>query len=271
VREVRYPNGVVTWAFDLGPGARAEVTTRAGGTSEGVYATCNLGGHVGDDPARVLANRDAVAEAIGVPALTIADQQHGTAVAVVDRGLAGAGHDPGAPLDPALVGVDALATVEPGVAVAILVADCAPVVLHDPGRGALAVVHAGRRGTLLGIVEAAVRALRDLAGSVPSELRAGVGPCIGASAYELGGAALDEVRAAYDGRHLAPTRPGHAAFDLRAAVLEALEGAGVPRRATEVAEASTDAAPELFSDRAARPCGRFALVALLQGTREGSR
>jgi YfiH family protein len=271
VREVRHPNGVATWAFDLGPRVRAEVTTRAGGTSEGVYATCNLGSHVGDDPAQVRANRDAVAEALGVPALTIADQQHGSAVAVVDRELAGAGHDPFEPLVETLVGVDALATVEPGIGLAVLVADCAPVVLHDPVRGALAVVHAGRLGTVRGVIGAAVRELGQLAGSDPGDLRAGVGPCIGAPAYEIGGAALEEVRTALGDRHLTPTAPGHATFDLRAAVVERLLGAGVRTEAIEVVGATTDAAEDLFSDRAARPCGRFALVAVLQGSSEGSR
>jgi YfiH family protein len=271
VRHVRYPNGVVTWAFDLGPGARAEITTRAGGVSEGVYASCNLGAHVGDDPARVKANRDAVAEALGLRALTIAEQVHLDEIAFVDRELAGAGHDPSEPLDERLVGVDVLATTERGVGLAILVADCAPVVVHDPVRGALAVAHVGRRGSMLQGGGQAVRALEQLAGSRPEDLVAGVGPCIGTAAYELGDLALDEVHAAFGGDHLTPTRPYHATFDLRAAVVDGLLRAGVAADRIEVAEATTDTAEDLFSDRAARPCGRFALVACLRGPLQARR
>jgi YfiH family protein len=271
VDEVRYPNGIVTWAFDLGPGARAEVTTRAGGTSEGVYASCNLGAHVGDDPGRVLTNRDDVAEALGLDRLTIADQQHGNAIAAVDRSLAGAGHDPFGPSDERLAAVDGLVTAEPGIGLTVLVADCCPVVLHDPGHGALGVVHAGRRGTMLGVVERAVRALADLVGSGPADLVAGLGPCIGGHAYELGDGALDEVHACWGGRYLTGTRPHHASFDLRRAVLDQLLEAGVRPEAVQVAEATTDSSPALFSDRAARPCGRFALVAAHRGDPGGDR
>jgi YfiH family protein len=268
---VAHPNGVVTWALDLGPGVQAAITTRAGGCSEGAYASCNLGASVGDDPDRVRANRDAVAEALGLPALTIGHQVHGRAVAVVDRDLAGAGHDPSARLDPRLDGVDALVTREEGVALAILVADCAPVVLVDPVRRALAVAHCGRQGAVVDVPSAAVSALVDLAGSSPGDLRAAVGPCIGAAAYEIDGVALHEVRDAFAGAHLVPTAQGRACFDLRAAVVQRLVDAGVRAEHLEVVAASTDASPDLYSHRAERPCGRFALVAALRGGTEGRR
>lgn len=267
MRAERHANGVVTWSFDFaGPDLVAAVTTRAGGTSDGVYAGCNLGGHVGDDPARVAANRVLVAEALGLGELTIADQQHGRRVVVVDEDLAGAGHDPGAALDPRLVGVDGLVTDVPGAAVAILVADCAPVVLADPVRRAIAVVHVGRTGAVLDVVAAGVEALGRLVGSAPADLVAGVGPCIGATAYEIDGDALAEVRDAFGDDLLEPSSGGRAHFDLRTAVLRRLTGAGVPGDRIEVVPATTDSAPDdLFSDRAARPCGRFAVVAALRG------
>jgi YfiH family protein len=260
-----HPGGVVTWPLELGPGVQAAITTRAGGTSTGPYASCNLGDTVGDDPATVRANRDAVARALGVPALTIARQVHGREVALVGRELAGAGHDPTAPLDPRLDGVDAMVTTEPDVALAVLVADCAPVVLVDPVRRALAVVHCGRRGAVLDAPGAVVAALGEAAGSSPADLRAAVGPCIGAGAYEIDQVALEEVRAAFAGAHLAPTRPGRARFDLRSAVVQRLVDAGVRAEQIEVVPATTDACPDLYSHRAERPCGRFALVASLRG------
>jgi YfiH family protein len=262
---------VVTWSLDLGPGVQADVTTRAGGTSEGAYATCNLGAAVGDDPERVRANRDAVAVALGVRSLTIAHQVHGREVAVVTPDLAGGGHDPVAPLDPRLDGVDALVTVEPDVALAILVADCAPIVLVDPDRAALAVVHAGRQGAVVDVLAAAVEALASVAGSAPGDLRGAVGPCIGVAAYEIDGPALEEVRDAFGGAHLTATRGGRACFDLRAAVVQRLVDAGVRPEHLEVADATTDAAAHLYSHRAERPCGRFALVAALRGRSEASR
>jgi YfiH family protein len=271
VRSVLHPNGVATWALDLGPRVQVDVTTRAGGGSDGPYRSCNLGSGVGDDPERVRANRDAVAAALGLPALTIARQVHGRDVAVVGPDLAGSGHDPGAPLDPRLDGIDALVTTEPDVGLAILVADCAPVVLVDPQRPALAVVHAGRRGAVLDVLAAAVAALCAATGSGPGDLRAAIGPCIGAAAYEIDGLALDEVHAAFGGAHLAPTVPGRARFDLRSAVVQRLVDAGVPRQHLEVVDATTDAAPDLYSHRAERPCGRFALVAALRGHPEASR
>lgn len=262
----RHANGIVTWSFGFaGPDLLAAVTTRAGGTSEGPYAGCNLGSHVGDEPARVAANREAVAEALAVGPLTIADQQHGRRVAVVRDELAGAGHDPSVPLDPRLVGVDALVTTVPEVALAILVADCAPVVLVDPVRRVLGVAHAGRRGTVLDVLGATIDAMGDLAGSAPADLLVGVGPCIGPSAYEIDGQALAEVRDAFGDELLTPSSAGRAWFDLGGAVLRRLHEAGVAPHRIERAAATTDSAPgDLFSDRAARPCGRFALVAALR-------
>jgi YfiH family protein len=270
MREVRHPNGVVTWELALGPGATADVTTRAGGTSDGAYATCNLGGHVGDDPHRVRANRDAVAVALGLPALTIAHQVHGREVLVVDDAMAGGGHDPEVP-DPRLQGYDALVTTTPDVGLAILVADCAPVALLDPGRRVLGVAHCGRLGAVADVLGATVATMGEVAGGDPADLVAAVGPCIGAGAYEIDGTALAEVEAAFGGELLVPSRPGAARFDLRGAVVRRLVGAGLRPDRIEVAAPTTDAAPELFSDRAARPCGRFALVAALRGDRGGGR
>lgn len=271
--EQRHVGGVVTWTFGTAPAeVVAAVTTRAGGTSKGVYASANLGAHVGDDPVLVAANRDAVAAALGLGPLTIADQQHGRRVAVVDARLSGAGHDPTAPLDERLVGTDALVTVVPGVALAVLVADCAPVVIVDPQRGALGVAHAGRRGAVLDVLAATVEAMGELAGSRPADLWAGVGPCIGARSYEIAGDALDEVRAELGEHFLEPTTAGRATFDLEAAVVHRLRCAGVPRDRIEIAGTSTDARPDvLFSDRSARPCGRFGLVAALRGAPDSGR
>src|ERR1043165_1984831 len=116
---------------------RRVVTTRAGGVSAGPYDSFNLGDHVGDDPEAVAANRRRLARD-----LTLADdhvvwmeQVHGRTVTVVDG-----------PRTAAAEATDALVTAEPGVAVAVLVADCVPVLLADPAAGVVGAGHAGGVG-----------------------------------------------------------------------------------------------------------------------------
>jgi YfiH family protein len=267
MEERAHANGLRTVHFALDhPGLLAALVTRHGGTSAGSYAGCNLAFHVGDDPDAVLTNRALVCDALDVEALTCADQQHDGRVAVIDRSLAGAGHASLADAEARLPATDALVTDVTGIALAILVADCAPVVLHDPVRRALGVAHAGRRGAMLDVVAATVATMVERYGSDRRDLRAGIGPCIGAESYELGGIELDEVRGAFGDELLRPTRPGHGTFDLPAAVVRGLVDAGVAEDRIEVAGVDTRTATDTwFSHRAERPCGRFALVAALRG------
>ncbi|MGH9224992.1 MAG: polyphenol oxidase family protein [Acidimicrobiales bacterium] len=248
-----HAGGLALWhfAFD-GPHLLAAVTTRHGGCSAGPYTSLNLATHVGDDPDTVARNRERLRAVLGVERLSIADQRHGRDIAVVD----GSGEDPGA--------VDILLTNVPGAAVSILVADCAPVVLHDPVNRAVAAVHAGRKGAVLDAPGAAVRAMAATYGTDPADLVGGIGPCIGAANYEIGGDALTETRDAFGDDLLEPTRAGHARFDLPSAVRRRLEHAGVASERIEAAGIDTfTATGPFFSDRAQRPCGRFALVARL--------
>src|SRR5439155_426648 len=115
----------------------------------------------------------------------------GAAVRVVTDADRGAG---AYPLDDALGsageagragGVDALVTTSPEVVLAILTADCVPIVLHDPVAGVLACVHAGWRGTVAGVTAAALAAMQGL-GTRPADVTAGIGPAIGADRYQVG-------------------------------------------------------------------------------------
>ena len=253
--------------FD-GDQVRAVVSTRHGGVSSGPYGRLNLGDHVGDDPAAVTENRGRLAAALGVDRLTVADQRHTATVAVVDDTLSGRGHDGAAGAAAAFPATDALITSTPGAALAILVADCAPVVLFDPVRRAVGVAHSGRAGTLGGVVPATVEAMTAACGSDPADLLAGIGPAIGASSYEIGEAEVAEVMTVFGPQTplLRPTRPGHALFDLAGAVRRQLRAAGVPAaRVHDMAVDTKTSTADFFSDRAARPCGRFAAVALLPG------
>jgi len=255
-----------------GDGVTAVVSTRHGGVSSGPYGRLNLGGHVGDDPAAVAENRRRLAAALGVDRLTVADQRHTARVAVVSAALAGRGHDGAADAAAAFPATDALVTDVPGAALAILVADCAPVVLYDPVRRAAGVAHSGRVGTLSGVVPNAVQAMTAAFGSAPADLLVGIGPSIGAASYEIGAAEASAVTAAFGARAdrgdqgalLRPSRPGHALFDLAGAIRWQLRAAGVP--AAQVYDLGIDTAAstgDFFSDRAARPCGRFAAIVRL--------
>ena len=245
----------------------AVVTTRHGGVSQGVYGSLNLGGHVGDDPEAVAENRRRLASALGVDRLTIADQRHTDRVAIVTPALAGRGHDGVADSAAAFPATDAMITAVPGVALAILVADCAPVVLFDPVHRAVGVAHSGRAGTLSGVVPKTVGAMTAAFGTVPGDLLIGIGPAIGAASYEIGPAEVAEVTGALGpaaARLLTPSRPGHATFDLPGAIRGQLWAAGIPPASVhDLAIDTRTSTAEFFSDRAARPCGRFAAVAAL--------
>lgn len=247
----------------------AVVTTRHGGASAGCYDSLNLGDHVGDSREAVLENRRRVAAAVGVARLTVADQRHTDRVAVVGADLAGRGHDGGADSAAAFAATDALITNVPGAALAVLVADCAPVVLFDPRHRAVGVAHSGRVGTVRGIVPRTVTAMGAAFGSVPGDLLAGIGPAIGAASYEIGAVEAADVMAAFGAagtKLLIPSRPGHATFDLAGAIRGQLRAAGVPDgNVHDMAIDTRTATADFFSDRAARPCGRFAAVAMLPG------
>jgi YfiH family protein len=160
-------------------------------------------------------------------------------------------------------------TAVPGTALAILVADCAPVVLFDPVHRAAGVAHSGRAGTLRGVLPKTVGAMTAAFGTVPADLLIGIGPAIGAASYEIGPAEVAEVTAVL-GAAAAPLltpsrRPGHALFDLTGAIRGQLRTAGVKGDSVhDLAIDTRTSTADFFSDRAARPCGRFAVVAALR-------
>jgi len=246
-------------------GADVAVTTRRGGVSTPPYDTLNLGLHVGDDAADVVANRGRAAGAFGagLGELVFARQVHGAAAVVVDSGDAGRG---ARAEDDAVADADVLVTSTPGVTLVILVADCVPLAFVDPVAGVLAVVHAGWRGTAVGVVGAALDAMAER-GADAARVRAWVGPGVAADRYQVG----DEVRdglaaavgpAALDERVARPDGPGHWLVDLAAANRQQLRLRGVP--SGQIHDCGVTTADErFFSDRAARPCGRFALLARL--------
>jgi polyphenol oxidase len=232
-------------ASGSGAGARWAVTDRAGGSSEGPFDSLNLGGHVGDDPGRVAANRTRVAAEIGLaPAeLRFMSQVHGARVAHVGR-------------EPAEIPpeADALVTSARGVALAVLVADCVPVLFAARGSDVLAVAHAGRRGVAAGVVPATVAAMQAL-GARPSRIVVKVGPAICGRCYEVPTAMQEEICSAVPEAR-STTALGTPGLDLRAAVVAQLMRAGV--QTIEVESWCTAERADLYSHRRDGVSGRFA-------------
>ncbi len=255
---------LLTWPALDASGAAAAVTARGGGVSDGPYATLNLSLSVGDDPARVLENRRRVAAAFDAKPgdFVFARQVHGAGVRVVGEPDAGSG---ALSLDDAVDDTDALVTTSQAVVLAILTADCLPVVLHDPVAGVLACVHAGWRGTVAGVTAAALAAMRDL-GSRPSDVVAGLGPAIAGHRYQVGPEVHQAVRQAFGAAATGFIRPDAIPdrwlLDVSAANRHALVEAGVPGTQIHASSIPTGTG-DFFSDRAARPCGRLALIARL--------
>jgi YfiH family protein len=151
-----------------------------------------------------------------------------------------------APLGPVRPQADALVTATPGVLCGALAADCAPVLIADPQAKVVAAAHAGWRGALSGVVEAAIEAMVAL-GSSPEHMVAAVGPCIGPASYEVGLEFLDTFVAGEpaNARFFAPgASPQKRQFDLPAFVLARLAAAGVAE--AEWIGRDTYAEPDLF-------------------------
>ena len=258
---------LLRWDKATDHGVAVAVTTRHGGGAVAPYETLNLGLHVGDRPEAVIDNRARAATAFGVDLDTVvfARQVHGAAAALVgpeDRGRGARSEGDAVP------DVDILVTTAPGVTLAILVADCVPLALVDPDAGVLAAVHAGWRGTAAGAVGGALRAM-EASGAQPGRVRAFLGPAVHPDLYqvsdEVAHALSDVVRpAALDRAVARPDGPGHWLVDLVSANRQQLLTGGVPAEHI-VDSGATSADDDFFSDRAQRPCGRFALLARLVG------
>lgn len=184
---------------------RAAFSLRSGGVSTGPYRSLNLGTHVGDDPAAVAANRAALARALQLPAQPVWLQQvHGTRIARVDEEMPATQEDPlSATGATSLAPADGAITRQAGRVLTIMVADCLPVLFASADGLTLAVAHAGWRGLVAGVLEAAVQAMAEPAGT----LHAWIGPGIGPERFEVG----PEVRAAFvaqEGNAARHFRPG---------------------------------------------------------------
>ena len=182
-------------------------TNRTGGVSLGAFASLNLGDHVGDDPLAVAANRKSVESEFG--RVQFMKQVHGDRIAIVEE------------VTDSIPEADALVTGIPGVALAVMVADCIPLILTS--REAVAAVHVGRRGLVNDISR---KTIRTMEGMGAGAITAHIGPAICGTCYEVSEDVFKEVTAAHPSTK-SQTKKGTPALDLIAGIRAVLSDEGI--------------------------------------------
>lgn len=235
------------------PEVGAVMTTRAGGGGSGRFASMNLRDGLGDDPGTVAHNLASLELALGVRPVYL-NQVHGARVLRLSRadlGAGGAAHE-----------ADASITTEPGVACAVQVADCLPVLFAAPDGRAVGAAHAGWRGLAHGVLEATVRALCDAASCEPAQVRAWMGASIGPRQFEVGAdvlAAFGAAVAQADPARFRPLRPGKWLANLPLLARDRLHGLGVSSVGGGT-WCTVEAPSRFFSYRRDRVTGRMAAL-----------
>jgi YfiH family protein len=230
---------------------RRVTTTRAGGASAPPFDSFNLGDHVGDDPAAVAANRARLADAIGLGTRGIVwmNQVHGDRVVAVN-----------APVDGAIDDADGVVTTTRRLALAVVTADCVPLLMSDARAGVVAAVHAGRVGAQKGVVARAVEVmLRE--GAHVEDVSVFLGPAVSGRNYEVPDHMAAEVEAAVPGSRTQTAR-GTAGLDLRSGIGRQLIDLGIT--AIDVDPRCTVDDPTLFSHRRGAPTGRLASLVWME-------
>jgi polyphenol oxidase len=200
-------------------GVRHGFFTRRGGASSGIFEGLNCGPGSSDQVEMVAINRGRVAEAMGLApdGLITVHQVHSADVIEVT-----------APLSAPKPRADGMVTAVPGLGLAILTADCQPVLLADAQAGVIGAAHAGWKGVLSGVLEATVAAMQGL-GADPARIRAAIGPTISQRAYEVGPEIFDAFTAddPAAAQFFAQGTGDRMQFDLPGAGLARLRAAGV--------------------------------------------
>jgi polyphenol oxidase len=242
---------VAIWQHGItvaGTGVRFAFSGRTGGVSGDPYGELNLGGHVGDDPAAVAENRRLAAAELGFAdpeRVVYMNQVHGADVAYASMPWQGRAPD-----------VDALTTDIAGLCLAVLVADCVPVLLADPVAGVVAAAHAGRPGMKAGVVPATIDHMRKL-GAEPERIIAVTGPSVCGLCYEV----PEEMRADVAARvpaSFCETRKGTPGLDVPAGVWSQLAEAGIDPDASVRLDVCSQESADHYSFRRDGTTGRFA-------------
>ena len=232
--------------FRHGP-VRFAFSDRHGGVSRAPYGSLNLADHVGDDPAAVLRNRELAATGLGLDPERVIylTQVHG-AEAVLARG----------PWEGRRPEADASVTDVPGLGLAIMVADCTPVLLADPEAGIVATAHAGRPGMAAGVVPAVIDKMRTL-GAVPGRIVAYTGPAVCGACYEVPEAMRADVAERVP-ESFATTSWGTPSVDVPGGVWAQLRAAGVTPEHSHRSAICAMESKDHYSYRREGATGRFA-------------
>lgn len=229
------------------------ISTRKGGISKGDIGELNLSFKVDDAQENVRYNRQLVASLIGVSPdkLVIPSQTHSSNIAEVTR----------LNYNDTFADTDALVTNTRNICIAVLSADCVPILLYDPGSSSVAAIHAGWRGTVAGIVTKTVEKLQELYNANPHQIIAGIGPSICVQVYEVGEEVAGELIKLFgnDASIVKPKDNGKFHIDLWEANRQLLVRAGVKKENIEISGICTYTnAGEFFSARrSGNKAGRF--------------
>ena len=251
-------NGIRYYRFDTLQ-TRHALFTRHGGVSPDPWGSLNVGGTVGDDLERVRENRILSFQAIGCAPESIFDvwQIHSADVVCARAPR---------PLDESYRQADIILTDRQDVTLFMRFADCVPIMVHDPRRGVVGLAHAGWMGTLRGVANATVEALKKNYGSNPADLIAGIGPSIGPDHYEIGADVILQVMQKHgdEADMILKSHHGKIHFNLWEANRLALERAGMG--CIEISGICTACHTEdWFSHRAEKGrTGRFGALISLQ-------
>lgn len=198
------------------------IFTRKGGISPYPWLSLNLGGTVGDTCEHVIENRRRMFSALNIPVESLFDvwQVHSADVICSDHPR---------PLDQPHKKADAILTNQPGVTLFMRFADCVPILLHDPQKEVVGLVHAGWQGTVKKVVQSAVLEMNQVYGSQPENIQAGIGPSIGPDHYEIGSDVTNLISGTFgqSTRQILRSSNGNTFLDLWRANQVLLEDVGV--------------------------------------------
>jgi YfiH family protein len=219
-------------------------TDRHGGLSSPPYDSFNLAYHVGDDERSVQRNRDILKRKTALLSIVWMDQIHSNRVHVVDTPLGG---------DTTIDRCDAIVTDLTQTGLAVMVADCIPLLLYDTKRQVIAAAHAGRNGTFLQIAPKTVRTMQRRFGCDPGEIHAVIGPSIGPCCYEIGEDLAAIVEKSFGKQYM-----NDRYLDIQRLNVDMLTGIGVKAENIDVSPICSACSSDHYSYRREGTTGRFA-------------
>ncbi len=232
------------------------VSTRKGGISQGNCSSLNLGYNTQDTPEKVSKNREIIAKAMGVSNIIFPQQTHKNHVQLVTHNT----------ISNDFADTDALITNQKGICIAVIFADCVPILVFDPVNQVIGAIHAGWRGTVAKIIEKTIEKMQHEFGTNPSDIIAGIGPSISPQAYEVGNEVIEKVEAAFPSINLVSNRTTEKGYlNLWEANKQSLLNTGVLEKNIEIAGLCTKENHDtFFSVRHEKETGRFATGIMLK-------